>query len=498
MEKSSGIRSQKKKIDIYGIIVRILLMIIMIVAIVLGVYNYLHYPEVASAPRAIPVYILFSGCLVAYLYVQVVSTMDRMTRIANVDAFSMFALVKICFKRLHKYNSVFMNVKNLKYINQVATSAGGDQLLIDYAQALKKYIGKSGKVARLGGDNFVALIKKEKTEAFISFLDNLKINISNASGEFVFDVETRCGFYNIKEGDGISEMLNNASIAFNFNRMRNDGNYTWYEQQMAEKTLQAKEVNYKFKEAIENREFKVYYQPKVNGITGEIVGAEALVRWEKDGNIIAPYRFVPELERAGLVRELDFYVFEEVCRSLADWEQKGYPSITVSSNFSKYHLNNPKFADKVLDILADYKVNKEEIEVEFTESVGMEDYGSLKNFLRTMNERGIKAAIDDFGVGYSSLELIKDFNFDVIKIDKKFIDNVELNGGDNNEAVLLRNIIKLCMDFKKKIVAEGVENIGQKKVLLDMGCTIIQGYLYDKPMPREEFEKKLSNKAYNI
>ena len=266
---------------------------------------------------------------------------------------------------------------------------------------------------------------------------------------------------------------------------------------MAENMYHEKEISSKFREALNNKEFKVFYQPKVNVETNKLQGCEALVRWIRNGTIINPGDFIPALENNGSIKELDHYVFDQVCQDIVSWKNKGYDCVRVSSNFSKLNLKDDNFPQKILNTISKYSVDKELIEIELTESSNYGDYSKLLNLLGRMKENGITTSIDDFGVGFSSLELLKNHNVDVVKIDKKFIDDIEENKGNNEHTTLVKHILNTCKELNKEVICEGVESHLQRTLLKDMNCDLIQGYLYDKPLTYEEFEKRLLKPQYD-
>ena len=251
-----------------------------------------------------------------------------------------------------------------------------------------------------------------------------------------------------------------------------------------------------FHESIEKNEFKVYYQPKVNTETNDLCGAEALVRWIKDDRVIPPAEFIPVLENEGVVTEIDFYVFETVCRDIADWRQKGITPVTISSNFSKLHLANPDFADSILSIVKKYEIPHNLIEIELTESSGYSNYDALTHFVERMNIENINTSIDDFGTGYSSLSMLKDINVDVVKIDKSFLGKDDPI--DTVREKMLGNVIRMIRDLDRTVICEGIETENQLNFLKKADCGVVQGYFFDKPLPHDEFELRLKHPHYDI
>jgi EAL domain-containing protein (putative c-di-GMP-specific phosphodiesterase class I) len=265
---------------------------------------------------------------------------------------------------------------------------------------------------------------------------------------------------------------------------------------MLDRVMHDKEVSTIFKKALLNEEFVVYYQPKVDLNNNQLCGCEALVRWVKDGKVMPPMEFIPVLEREGSVCKLDFYVFEKVCRDINQWLRQGIEPVRISTNFSKAHLHNRSFADDIVSIMRKYEVDSRYLEVELTEMSGYEDYDALSVFVDEMKDYGVKTSIDDFGTGYSSLNLLKDLNVDVIKLDKSFLNNIEKKG--ESDEIVIKSIIKMVTDLNMKVIAEGVETVEQAEFLKDAECCMAQGFLFDKPLPRDEFEKRLKDRQYTV
>ena len=261
---------------------------------------------------------------------------------------------------------------------------------------------------------------------------------------------------------------------------------------MSEKERNSKETIAKFSDAIKNKEFLVYYQPKVDMTTNKLCGCEALVRWMHDGKLIPPFSFIPILEDEGYITELDFYVFEKVCEDISVWVSKGIEPVRISSNFSKLHLKNKRFAEDVLETIAKYNVDKKYIEIELTESSGYDDFEAMTQFVNKMKVESIHTALDDFGTGYSSLSLLKDLDIDVVKLDKSF-----LNGANTDlQKQMIENIIKMIRDLHHDVICEGVETEQQAQFLKSVKCFMAQGYLYDKPLPHDDFESRLVSPVY--
>ena len=222
-------------------------------------------------------------------------------------------------------------------------------------------------------------------------------------------------------------------------------------------------------------------------------GAEALVRWKHDGKLISPGEFIPVFERNGMICQLDFYMLENVCIAIRDWLARGIEPVRVSVNFSRKHLTNPHLADDIMSVLNRYETESRYIEIELTETVDQNEAGLLAAFMGRMKNYHVTMSIDDFGTGYSSLNMLRTFPVDVLKIDRSFILDLE-----QNSKTVLSNIIRMADELHMDVVAEGVETYEQMNYLKSIDCKEVQGFLFDRPMPIENFEQKLISKQYVV
>lgn len=247
-----------------------------------------------------------------------------------------------------------------------------------------------------------------------------------------------------------------------------------------------------FKEGIKNNEFKIYLQPKFDIKTEKIVSTEALIRRKKEDKLIMPNSFIPEYEKTGIITKLDMFVFENICKKLKEWEEKKYKLFPVAINESRRNLYNKNHVNQLKQIVKYYNVNPNLIELELTETVVVENLESAKEAERRVHDLGFVVSMDDFGVGYSSFYMLKNINIDILKIDKSFSDEVM---EDKRGRIILESIIDMSKKLEIKTVAEGIEKKEQLEYLRRIGCDMVQGYYFEKPLPIEEFEKKyLKNK----
>lgn len=243
-----------------------------------------------------------------------------------------------------------------------------------------------------------------------------------------------------------------------------------------------------FCEALDTRQFYVYFQPKIDMVTTKLYGVEALSRWiHPMAGLKFPGDYIPQLEEKGWIAELDMYIYEEVCRIKADWKskEKPYSDIIVSVNMSREHLNDNSFVDNLCEIADRYAIPHDELEFELTESVCAEDINKLIKCVADVKKHGFFVSIDDFGSGFSGLNLLKDISVDTIKIDKEFLHG---SGSTDRGKSIIKNVIAMCLDLKVDVVTEGVETVEQIEFLKKCGCQFAQGFYYSRPVPQSEFE----------
>lgn len=257
--------------------------------------------------------------------------------------------------------------------------------------------------------------------------------------------------------------------------------------------MQNQSIIANFMAALEEREFQVYYQPKVNIKDKTLCGAEALVRWQRDGKLISPMQFIPQLEREGSIIKLDYYMLEEVCRFLRKWMDEGHAPICISVNFSRKHLDEDDMVEHIVSILDEHDIAHRYIEIELTESEDFQNYEIMTNIVNELSEAGIGTTMDDFGTGFSSLNMIKKLDLKVIKIDKSFIPLETDYPGKDKDMIMFCNIVTLLRELGKKTIAEGVETQQQLGYLENAGCDIVQGYVFDKPLCEADFRMRLEN-----
>lgn len=422
------------------------------------------------------------------------TTTDLMTHTLNMHGIIQHGMLLYRQHRLVLFTGLFLNIKNFKYINQTVGQQLGDDILIQYSTAIQSMLTGDERMARPGGDNFFVLVRKEKAVEMLKSIRELPITVSINGHSRTFYISAHVGAYDILPEDDFDHVMNCASLAMNVVKHAGvAGDQIWYQPAMHERLMHQKQISQLFSPALRGREFLVYYQPKVTLGDKTLCGCEALCRWFHDGKIIPPMEFIPVLEKEGTVCDLDFYMFEHVCADIRDWLDRNIEPVRISVNFSQQHLQTRTLAGRIISIMRKYRIESRYIEVELTEMSGAKNHDAMIEFLSEMHAQGICTSIDDFGTGYSSLNMLREFKMDIIKLDKSFLDRITLENIDYKaDRIIVENIIRMAQSLDLEIISEGVETQQQAEFLQSVHCDMAQGYLYDKPLPHDEFEKRLT------
>lgn len=433
------------------------------------------------------------------------SYIDLLTGLANSPGVSYYGARIERNGSIGDYAGCFVNLKNFKFItrqlnsasNSPANSSGnGNAVIRQYALRLYGFMDhRSELVARLGGDNFFALVRKERLDRFLKFASSLNLILNSEGMRTRLTVDSWIGVYPANDGDPVSTVLSNASFA-NEQAKKNHVPIAYFDPAAMDFMLHVKQVAQTLPAALRAHELSAFYQPKVNTATGELYGAEALVRWNRDGKFISPAEFVPAAEASGMVTAIDLYMLDVVCRDLRRWLDDGIEPVCVSVNYSQSDFYRETLVKDTLDILQKYDIDGKYLEIEITESSFYENLAALQEFIRVMHENGVKVSLDDFGTGYSSLNMLKSLDLDTIKLDKSFFEN--LNSKDEKDRVVLRKVADMINELQKTAVSEGVEDAEQIDFARQIGCDIVQGYFFDKPMSCNDFTARLLDRHYDL
>lgn len=418
---------------------------------------------------------------------------DIMTGIPNVSYFNARLTKIIKNDQGGKYAVISFSLAGWELVNERFTYAEGDKGIIEFAKAAEKLADKDELIAHHGGVDFLAVINKKKLNKFLSQIQDIKIHLNDGLKEEEYPVSLTAGIYMMNDYERVAETVIGRTNMAAANAKTGHSNIVFYDQSMKEQLLESIQLVKSFPDALKHEEFLVYYQPKIETITSQMLGAEALVRWKTKKEIISPAKFIPLFEKNALICQLDFYMLEHVCADLKRWIDNGLKPVCISVNFSKMHFRNENLADEIEHLVDKYDVPHKYIEIEITESAYEKTKDSLKAVLKALTAKGFSTSIDDFGAGYSSLNLLSQLDFKVLKLDKAFLDS-----GIEDEKVknVIDSVISMAKKLKMKVVAEGVEKREELELLKMLSCDLIQGYYFDRPIPVADFEKRLKIPDY--
>ncbi|MCR5349911.1 MAG: GGDEF domain-containing phosphodiesterase [Acholeplasmatales bacterium] len=388
---------------------------------------------------------------------------------------------------ISQYNSYFINIKGFGLVNKLFGSKEADNAILSYASKLKDFEGPNEVVGHLGGDNFVAFIKRERHTKFIDLVTMCPVVMNNGSINKIVNLIGVVGYYEIDSNNGNVEIMSKPGMALQYAR-RSKKIVVKLTKELENMIESVKNIESTFKDELKNGNFVVYYQPKFDIKSGKIIGVEALSRWINNGNIVPPGVFVPILENNGEIVDLDLYVLENLCKDIHNYRNMGHNIVPASCNLSRRDFEIPDIEQKIISIIRKYNVKNRDIVIEVTETTNLEEKERLAKFINIMNQNGIMTSIDDFGTGYSSLSVLRDFKVSEIKIDRSFINREILL---NSDEIIIGSIIDMAKRLSIDVICEGVETEEQARFLFRLGCNNAQGYLYSKPLPKLEFEAML-------
>lgn len=381
------------------------------------------------------------------------------------------------------------DINRFKLVNELYSVSEGDKVLHHIGTVMSQMCGPREPYGRMGDDVFCLCIARPKPEV-ITFIENLEQEINNYSISYQFILSVGILYLRQYEGEPVNILCDRAALAQRTVKGNYVNRYAFFEKSMKDTLNREHYINGLMKQALENNEFQVFFQPKYDMPTGRIIGAESLVRWyqPKEG-IISPGEFIPLFERNGFILPLDEYVWDMTFRYMRGWLDKGIKLVPVSVNVSRMHLYDPRFCDKVISFREKYNLPPGLMEMEITESAYTEYPQKLYGIMDKLQEQGFVFSMDDFGSGYSSLNVLKDIPVDIVKIDLNFLKDARR--GQSAGRAVLEGTIKLVRSIGLPVIAEGVETKEQVDFLQKAGCTAAQGYYYARPMPARDFEELL-------
>lgn len=383
-------------------------------------------------------------------------------------------------------HAMFIDVDNFKRVNDIYGHSMGDQLLICISNLISSYTNAFS--SRIGGDEYVVLFGTECSEEHITSISEKMLEAMQTI-DFRKDILSLVSLsigvvMNQSVSQNLDDILSKCDAAMYQAKYDGKNRYTIYKEY--DKTIEVnRNIELEMEDALVNGEFQVYFQPKVNMITSDLYGAEALSRWihPVDG-IRSPLTYIPLFEKNGFISKLDMFIYEEVCRIKSTWTDKTYSHIPISINMSRLHLYDQQFPNKLLGIAQKYGIPSNELEIEITESVFIKDSSEMISMVNRLRGLGFLVSIDDFGSGFSALNLLKDLPVDTIKLDKEFL---HVSSNTNRGKKVIRSVISMCRDLKMDVVTEGIETKEHIDFITSCGCPIAQGFYYAPPLPLNDF-----------
>ncbi|KAJ51167.1 diguanylate cyclase (GGDEF)-like protein/PAS domain S-box-containing protein [Clostridium tetanomorphum] len=389
---------------------------------------------------------------------------------------------------------IFLDLDNFKKINDTLGHNYGDQLLKVVAGILEFCVGETSAVARVGGDEFLIYLYCDKDyNNVINLCEEIKSMLNNPLeiGRKHMYTSASMGISIFPQDSiDVNILLKNADTAMYRAKNFGKNNYCFFTKDMRDEVVRKTEIEKGLREALENNELQVYYQPQIDVNSRRLVGFEALLRWKsKELGWVSPAEFIPIAEETGLILPIGEWIIKTACNQHAEWMKKGYKPFIMAINLSTVQIQHKDFGKVVRKIIEESKVDTKYLEFEITETILMESLDCSMELLKEFRDLEIKVALDDFGTGYSSFNYLKSLPISTIKIDKSFIDNINFNSNDKD---ITHGIIKLAHRINMDVIAEGVEKEDQVWLLQDMKCDRIQGYYFSKPLALQDAENLLT------
>ena len=424
--------------------------------------------------------------------VEYLATRDPLTELANRYLFNDELVNHIdTYRNNTTLALLFIDLDRFKTINDSLGHQVGDRLLKQVAERLRECVDPKCLLARLGGDEFmVMMVNPDSLEAVEALAHTINIVVGRTYELDYYKLNTSCSIGISMYPQDSSEshiLLRNADTAMYNAKAKGGNRYQFYTDEMNQKVNSRLTIETELRRAITDREFELYYQPQVNAHTGELEGAEALVRWiHPTAGMVSPAEFIPVAEETGLIRDIGDWVLETACKTFENWNRISGQDLSVAVNVSVRQLDD-SFVLRVQEILNSTGLDAANLELEITESLLMDNVQENVRLLENINRQGIRFAMDDFGTGYSSLSYLKQFPISKLKVDRSFVNDIT---DDPEDEAIIRAIIAMGQTLKLRVIAEGVENHQQLVLLQNMGCNSYQGYYFSKPLPADDFFKR--------
>lgn len=420
---------------------------------------------------------------------------DQLTGAGNLAKFTMDAKELLHQNPKLQYTIRVFDISNFQMFNDFYGFEEGNVLLCGVVNTLKGILdAKTETLGRVNADEFISLTTDVAHEAFAARAGIFRARFFSGTGRQEYHrVAFKTGCYVLETGsEDVAEAIEKAMLAHKAAKLSGK-QYVYYDENMKIDAQRVREIERNMYAALANREFKLYLQPQYRISDSSIMGMEALVRWQpKDGPMIFPNAFIPIFEKNGFIVKLDYYMFEQTCKTIRSWIDSGIAVTIVSVNLSRLHLENTNLVAELCGIADQYHVPHGLLELELTETVAMENEELLYSTTKQFHDAGMRLSVDDFGSGYSSLGILNYLSFDTLKLDRSFFKDTH---DMERSQVIIRSIIQMAQDLNITTIAEGIEEAGQVDFLRKIHCDAIQGYYYAKPMPAADATRLLSESS---
>ncbi len=458
-------------------------------------YSY-RYKSIKGTDNTLP---LFGGALLDSTQehekdalIERLAYIDEVTEIANRNKLINAGqeIYETCRLLNYSYWIIVLDIDRFHIINDTCGYNNGNYVLRNFAHILYKFVTPGGLAARISGDNFALILRDYGSDELpVRTVKSIQEEFSKLAVDELASINLSCsaGFSKMPEdGESFLEVIEHAEFALKSGGV-NQSSIHGYEPSMHDSIISTTEMEKAIALALDNNEFSLYYQPKIDLSTGRLMGVEALIRWIKpDGTVVPPDAFVPVAERSRLIGRITEFVLNEGCRQNVLWQKMGFPKIVVSINFTSSDFYQNDLKDRVLDSLIKSGLEPQWLEIELTESLALNDIDFAVSQMNKLRELGVKLAMDDFGTGYSSLSYLQTLPITLLKLDRSFITDLEHN---NIAYEIVASVIRIAKSKKIETIAEGIENTVQQSILRMAGCDYAQGFLYGKPMPPEQLQR---------
>lgn len=410
---------------------------------------------------------------------------DELTGLCNWNHFLHKA--ELMLKNPGERYVICSNIADFKLINELFGRDKGNEILKRQAEIMIETASNNEVYGRRSDDKFVMII--DKADYDINKLKYCERQLQKLFDNSVYRMNLCFGIYEIKSDnkESIDAMCDKANIAIQSIKDNYQQLVAFYDESLLTQALREQTIVGEFDEAVDNGEFQMYLQPQVSALNGEVIGSEALVRWVKnDGTIVPPAEFIGIYEKTGIIYRLDRYMWEQAAIKLSEWKAEGITT-NISVNISVKDLYYVDIYKEFTGLVEKYNIDPHRFNIEITESFIMSDVPGIIHKLEKLQKAGFLVEIDDFGSGYSSLNMLKDIKADVLKIDMGFLRETE---NKQRSSAILASIVNMAKRLNMSVITEGVETESQVKFLTELGCDMFQGYYYSKPVSVAEFEEK--------